>query len=197
MKPPRVSVSHERGLLSDPPDPRQPDPEAAAISGALRESWREEQESAAADAAEDFQHRRTLRDALREFVARGDRVVIEIGRRRFVGELIGVGDDVASLKGGGERIDVHLASAMPPHFSVVERARSGGRSPTGSYSWRARLLELELAERDVELGYAGTDLVVVGRLNVGADHVVVRGRDRSEHFLPIAGLVYVLVRFDA
>jgi hypothetical protein len=55
---------------------------------------------------------------------------------------------------------------------------------------RARLLELETAGRDVEVGSA-TGETIAGLVGVGRDHVVVRARDAADTVVPIGAVAWV------
>ena len=57
-------------------------PDLAATSAAMRAAWREEQEAATRDAAEDWHHRQTLVDRLRAHMHRGDGVTVTVLGRR-------------------------------------------------------------------------------------------------------------------
>src|SRR5437660_994034 len=110
----------------------------------MREEWRAEQEAVTRDAAEQWRHSRTLLDLAREHMHRGDRVAITAAGHRSVGVIIEVAADRIALldegsPGQAARTDVHVLDAIPLAFSVVERARAGGRTGARTASFRARL----------------------------------------------------------
>jgi hypothetical protein len=106
-----------------------------------------------------------------------------------------VGRDYVQVATPPGRVDVRVltaAGALPVVVRVVERARRGGRrGDLGALTFRARLLEYEANEVDALIGSALLRDDVRGRLTVGRDHVVVRGRDRSETYLPLAWIGWV------
>lgn len=164
------------GSASDQPDEDRPDdarpPDLGASGAAMREAWREEQESVTRDAAEQWRHSRTLLDLAREHMHRGDRVAITVAGHRAVGVIIEVASDRIGLLDHGARSDVHVTDALPLAFSVVERARAGGRTGARAASFRARLLELEAAGEPVLVATSmGLD-TFTGALSVGTDLVV-------------------------
>ncbi len=126
----------------------------AAAGAAAREEWRSEQEAAARDAVEQWQHARTLVDVAREYMHRGDRVAITVAGHHATGEIVEVARDRLAVFDGDRRIDVHLHDALPLALRVVERARAGGRSGTRAVSFRARLLEMETAATRVMVATA-------------------------------------------
>jgi hypothetical protein len=165
------------GSASDQPD-EAPPPNLGASGAAMREEWRAEQESATRDAAEQWRHSRTLLDLAREHMHRGDRVAITVAGHRAVGVIIEVANDRIALLDDTApdhslRTDVHVVDAIPLAFSVVERARAGGRTGARTASFRARLLELEAAGAPVTLATAIGPDAYVGTLSVGTDLVVI------------------------
>lgn len=86
----------------------------------------------------------------------------------------------------GSRADTQLA------VRVISRAHAGGsRGDPGLVTFRARLLELEVADVLVEAGAFGGDDVGVGRLRVGRDHVSVDGPRQGQLYLPMGSLNWI------
>jgi hypothetical protein len=85
------------------------------------------------------------------------------------------------------RVDAHTAIVV----RVLERARAGGTRGDAATTFRARLLELEMGEHDVELGANGGDEIVCGRLQVGHDHVIGYERDGSSAVIALAAVAWV------
>lgn len=171
------------------------DPDLGATGAAMRAEWRAEQEAAARDAVEAWQHGRTLVDVLVDCMHRGDRVALDAAGHRVIGEVADVGPDVVSLMALSGRVDVHLAPSVPLHVQVDERARYGGHRSDGSApSFRARLLEWETSGEEVSLATLADAETFDGVLQVGADVVVVRTRLGAEHYLPLAAVVSVTKR---
>jgi hypothetical protein len=170
-------------------------PDLSQTGASMREEWRAEQEDAARDAGEVWQHDRSLVDALVELMHRGDRVAVNIAGRRIAGEVVDVGDDVLSVLQPAGRVDIHVRASIPLHVQIDERARSGGRRSDGAApSFRARLLEWESAGEELSLAALGSSEPVDGALAVGADFVMIHTRLGADHYFPIDTVAYVMPR---
>jgi hypothetical protein len=159
----------------------------------MREEWRAEQESVTHDAAEQWRHSRTLLDLAREHMHRGDRIAITVAGHRAVGEIFEVARDrIAVLDdSAGARVDVHVTDAIPLAFSVVERARAGGRSGARTATFRARLLELETAGSPVVIATSMGPDRLTGTLSVGTDLVVIATPAGSETVIALSAVASV------
>jgi hypothetical protein len=176
----------------------QPIGPLTAAAAAAREEWRAEQETAIADAAEAFEHGRTVHELLTESMRRGDRVALTVGPHRHVGMIVEVASDCVGIRNvGSGRVDVQLRSESP--WQVVVQEREVGQ-PAGdevrSGSFRARLLDREAAGDEVTIGSVLTAEPIDGKLVVGADHVRVVGRGGGETVVPMQTLAYVAPRRD-
>ncbi len=138
----------------------------------MRAEWRAEQEAATRDAAEDWQHRRTLTDRLREFMHRGDGLQVTVVGRRLTGFVEEVGDDLLALQTTSGRVDVHLAPTITVEIVVTAPAREGGHrgSDVAGGSFRQALIGREPAP-SVLVGTVQDPDGRKGTLLVGADHV--------------------------
>ena len=165
-------------------------PDLGAAGAAMREEWRAEQESVTHDAAEQWRHSRTLLDLARDLMHRGDPVVVGAGGHRFAGVIVEVARDRIALfdEAHDARADVQVVESIPLSLTVVERARSGGRSGAQFASFRARLLELE--GRAVTLSTTLGPDRVTGTLGVGIDVVMVTTAV-GETFVPLSTVVAV------
>lgn len=151
----------------------------------------EESERLAAQAA---RRQRTLADVARDAMARGDLVAADIAARTFSGTVLLAGTDFVSLATVAGRVDVRLsAPALVMH--ITRRPAAVGRDRrSGPETFRARLLELELAGAVVEVGLATPGSERVGPLaTVAADHLVLHG-DVGEVFVSLAAVVWVRER---
>jgi hypothetical protein len=162
----------------------------------MREEWRAEQESATLDAAEQWRHSRPLLDLARDHMHRGDRVAIAVAGHRYAGEIIEVARDriaVLDVVAGAARVDVHVTDVVPLAFTVVGRARAGGRSNAGTHTvtFRARLLQLEAAGAPVVVATALWPDRFTGLLGVGADHVVITTADGTETVISLSAVASV------
>lgn len=176
---------------------RNDHPDLAAAGAAMRAEWRDEAEEAGRDAAEQWQHSRTLRDRLVECMHRGDRVSVVFADQRVTGEVLDVADDLLALRTVAGRIDVHVVPGMPLLIQVVERAPSGGRRAEGARGgFRASLLTRELEGEEVTVATTVGNEPLDGRLAVGADHVCIVGRGGAETFVPLGSIAYVRPRRD-
>jgi hypothetical protein len=169
------------------------DGDLRARAAELRREWQADEELWARVALERFQHARSLLDVLRDAMHRGDVVLLGAGPAPLRGVVAHVGTDWCALDTVSGPVDVHVAGDGAPLVRVVERAVAGGRTrdPGAAASWRARLLEHETAGRRCAVGLAG-DLVTVGRLRLGADHLAVVG-DEPDCYVPIAASRWVRV----
>src|SRR5882672_8797221 len=165
------------------------------VAAAIRSEVRLEAEEAEREAAVSAAMRRDVADVVRELMAHGDTVAVDVGQRTFVGPILAVGTDVVALETGsstGSRVDVNLKCLQ--RIRVVKRARSGGRRGTGrgTASFRARLLELQLSHEAIEAGIAGSDEPVAGPVAlVGSDHIALGDEAEPEWFVPFASLAFV------
>jgi len=169
-----------------------------AAAAAAREEWRAEQEAVIADAAEVFEHHRTISDLLSESMRRGDRVALTIGPHRHVGMIVEVAPDCVGIRNvGSGRVDVQLRSDLAWQVLVQEREVA---QPAGdeirSGSFRARLLDREAEGAEVTVGSVLANEPIDGKLVVGADHVRIVGRGGGETVLPMHALAYVGPRRD-
>ena len=162
---------------SDQADDEEPIVASSELGAALREEWRAEQEEITRDAAEVWQHARTLLDVARDYMHRGDRVVVTAARHRASGVIIEVARDrIAVFDAVSDtRVDVQVADFVPLTMHVSERARAGGRSGARAESFRARLLELESSETAVAIATTHSGDRIIGTIAVGVDVVVVTG----------------------
>lgn len=153
----------------------------------------EENERLAAKAA---LRARRLTDVVVELRNRGDLVTVATARRAWTGTVLHVGSDFLSLETLGGLVDCSLN--LPLALQVVQRSRTGGRGVgNGPTTFRARLLELELAGADVELAASVIADLPPGRLTaVAQDHVRFRTRDGQEWHLALSGIEYVVRRPD-
>jgi hypothetical protein len=143
--------------------------EAAA---AARAEWRADEDEWTRAAVEQWHHGRPLLDVLRDCMHRGDTVSVRIGAVAVTGTVGAVGDDVVSVAAPDGRADFPAGANASLLVRVVERARSGGTRGEACTTFRARLLELEASERDVEVATLAGD-ALRGPLVVGRDHLVV------------------------
>jgi hypothetical protein len=151
--------------------------EAAAV---VRAEWRADEEEWTRAALERWQHERTLLEVLRECMHRGDTITVCPGSVAFTGRVEAVGDDLVAISAPDGRVDLRCDAAAPLVVRIVERARTGGTRGDAVTTFRTRLLELEMAEGDVEIGTHVSGDVVRGRLIVGHDHVIVRDDEAGD-----------------
>ncbi len=165
-------------------------PDLTGVAGEMRAQWRAEQASAAADAAAQWRHHRSVADWLRDRMHAGDRVGVTLAAAEFVGRVEEVGDDFLALRGPDGRVEIQIATAVPIAFSVVEHATSGG-----TRSVMRRAFRDVLSERDGRVGMrVGTTLRpegIDGTLLVGRDLVTIVAADSRETLVPIAHVAWV------
>ncbi len=178
--------------------PAVPAPPGLSELGArLRGELRTDEEDWTRAAAQHWAHARTLADLAREFAARGDEVVVDTAACSFRGVIVAVGADRVDLQTADGVVHLRLALAesvgsplAPFALYRVARARRGGvRPPAALVTFRARLLELELAGVPVRVGSSIGGVEFAGCLTVGRDHVVVHGA--RDTVLPVCWVSYV------
>jgi hypothetical protein len=169
------------------------DPELAHAASSARAEWRREEEEYLRAAEEHWAHQRTLLDIVRELMHRGDTIAVAIGSTILTGRVVTVGDDWFELAGPGGSADLSL-DAPDLVVRVLERAPDGGRrGDAGSRTFRARLLEREMAGGSVVVGYR--DGEVRGALVVGRDQVCV-GSPPLATYVPIRAITMLRPAFD-
>jgi hypothetical protein len=169
------------------------------MAARLRAELRADEEDWTRAAAQHWAHARTLTDLAREFAARGDEVVVDTVARTFRGVIIAVGVDRVDLETTDSVVHLRLALAdsvgsplSPFALYRAARARRGGvRPPATPVTFRARLLELEVAGVPVRVGATVGGSEFAGCVTVGRDHVVVHGA--RETVLPACWVSYVAV----
>jgi hypothetical protein len=161
-------------------------------AGAARSEWRADEDAWTRAAIERWQHERTIVDVLRECMHRGDTVTVQFPHRVFSGPVGAVGDDLFSLELVDGRVDVSTGRVAHFVLRIATRARAGGQRGDDVTTMRVRLLELETARRDVEVGTATMGDVARGQLRVGREHVLVRAPDTVDTVVPIGSVAWVL-----
>jgi hypothetical protein len=169
-------------------------PGLSELGACLRAEWRTEEEAWARTAAQRWVSGRGIADVAREYAARGDHVVVDVGSRVFSGAVCAVGDDCIDLVVGRAVVSVHTALtdgrplvAAPITIRRSSRALAGGLRVPPARPFRARLRELEGAGAHVRLGVYAPASEHTGRVVVGTDHVVV-----GETVVPAAWIAYVV-----
>jgi len=167
--------------------------DAAAV---VRAEWRADEEEWTRAALERWQHERSLLELLRECMHRGDTITVCPGSVTFTGRVEAVGDDLFALAAPDGRVDMRCDDGAPLVVRIAERARTGGTRGHPVPTFRARLLELEMAEGDVEVGLRASGDTVRGRLTVGRDQVIVQAGDgghggSGEAVIALAALAWV------
>jgi hypothetical protein len=168
------------------------DDDLRARGAALRAEWRAEEEEWTRAAFEHWEHSRRLLDVARECMHRGDTVAIATSAGSVRGRVLGVGQD--TLRVGADRapVDVRVSPGTTVVLRVDAHARGGGvRGDEPSITFRARLLEHEVAGRTVELGVGVPARAVTGVVRVGVDHVRVIDRDGTPSYVSLAAIAWM------
>ena len=168
------------------------------IFGAAREARRVEEEEYTRAALRQWARHRDLLDVIRELQHRGDTISVQTGDIVFLGVIDAVGRDYVQLRTDTGRVDIRIAASAndrtpaPVLVRVVSRARRGGRrADADAPSLRARLLEYDADEVEAILGAPAVADELRGCLVVGRDHVVVRGHDGGETYVPLGCVSWV------
>jgi hypothetical protein len=160
-------------------------------AAAARSEWRADEEAWTSAAVERWVHERSMLDVVRECMHRGDTVSVGFTQRVFSGRVRAVGVDLFALELLEGRVDVAATQRARFVLRVEARARSGGTRGDDVTTMRARLLELEAARCNVEVGVDAGD-VVRGQLRIGRDHVLVGSPASHDTVVPIGALSWVL-----
>lgn len=181
------------------PEPPDDDAEALAQLGSeLRQrvghEFRADAEEGERLADQARRRKRTLAGVARELMARGDTVLVVVGDRNVTGTVRHAAGDLLTLATTGGRVDVNLTA--PALLRVVERATAGGLEPdSGPGSFKARLYELELQGRRVEVGCRLLGTGVRARIDaVAVDHVTLADDDGATWFVPLAAIEWLAER---
>lgn len=152
---------------------------------------RAEAEVSGREAAELSTRSRSLADVAFEAMSRGDQLAAGIGERDFHGTVVHAAGNLMTLDVSGMLVDFNLDG--PVRIQIVERVTAGGRvRGTGPGSFRGRLLELESAGHDLELGSPLCPGALRGRLRVtGQDHVVFEDGSGRDWFVPLTWIGYI------
>ena len=172
------------------------DDDLRARAAELRREWRADEEEWSRAALEHFRHGRTLVDVLRAVMHRGDVVLLGDGAGTCLGVpavrgvVAHVGEDWCRVDVAGGVVELPVTTTGPV-VRVVERSPRGGRGgdPDAPATWRARLLELEVAQASCAVGLTTGELLT-GSLSVGGDHVVV-GADAEAIYVPMGALSWL------
>ncbi len=172
------------------------DPALGSIAAHAREQWRSDQESAIDDAVSARDQSLSLRDWLREAMARGDRLSIRCFQVRAVGAVCEIDDDLLSLRNvGAGRIDLHLREGLPYVMQISESAATESTAaPIRSGGFRGRLMACESAGEEHSVWLLGETESIDGRLQVGADTLTVQSRLGAKLVLPMSAVIAVTPR---
>jgi hypothetical protein len=165
-------------------------PDLTGIAGEMRAEWRAEQEAAAADAAAQWRHNRSITDWLRERMHAGDRIATTIAAHTFAGLVEEVGDDLLALRCLTGRVEIHVCAGIPIAFELVEHATEGGTRSVSRRGFRDALLARD-GQAGVGVGTLAQPDGVDGTLLVGRDFVSVVTRAGAETVVPIAQIAWV------
>lgn len=180
------------GRPTDGDDPTDPagHPDLSGVGGGMRAVWRAEQEAAAADAAAQWRHGRTVADWLCERMHAGDRIAVTVATQPFVGLVDEVGADLLALRCAFGRVEIHVGPGIPISFELVEHATHGGTRATTRRDFRDALLARDRQE-GVSVGTSQRPEGIDGTLAVGCDFVSVAVRNGAETIVPIADVAWV------
>jgi len=168
-------------------------PDLAGLGGAMRAEWRAEQADAAADAAAQWRHGRTLADWLGERMHAGDRVAATIGGQRFSGLVEEIGPDLLGLRCAFGRVDLHVAPGASLFFEIADKAHAGGERARSSRTFHAALMERD-AHPDMTIGTLHDPEGLDGALYVGQDFVSLVARLGAETVVPLHCVTWASAR---
>jgi hypothetical protein len=172
------------------------DPALRSIAAHARDKWRRDEEAAIDDAVSARDQSLSLRDSLRESMARGDRLSVRCFHVRAAGAVCEVDGDLLSLRNvGAGRVDLNLREGLPYVIQVNEAAAvEPGATPIPSGGFRGRLMACENAGEEHSVWLLGETESIDGRLQVGADTLTVESRLGSKLVLPLSAVIAVAPR---
>lgn len=155
--------------------------------------------------------RRTLGDVAADAMRRGDRVRVTVPGEHFIGDLIDVGVDYATVADTARgHVDLHLAASLrtatagahyqgpPVMLEIVTRTRHGGHAGSGAPpTFRGRLSDWVVRQqleprRRVHIGTVLRPDPLQGRLRLrAADHLHLSAADGTEAFVPLAVVTFI------
>jgi hypothetical protein len=165
----------------------------ADVGGQMRAEWTAEQEAAAADAAAQWRHSRTLADWLTERMHAGDRIAVTIGQTRFAGIVAESSDDLIALEGVMGRVDVHVAHGIPIFIELVDRLGEGGARAGASRSFHDALIARD-GRDDLSIGTLHDPQGLDGTMFVGRDFVSMVTKLGVETVVPLQFVTWVAPR---
>lgn len=168
-------------------------PDLAGVGAQMRAEWRDEQESATADASAQWRHSRTLADWFGERMHAGDRVAIGIADQRFTGLVEEIGSDFVGLRAVHGRVDIQLVPGLALEIEIVDHPTSGGQRGRTDRKFYDALLERD-GQADLTVGSIADMEGHDGTLYVGADFVSVVAKLGRETVLPLQYVVWVSPR---
>jgi hypothetical protein len=168
-------------------------PDLAGLGGAMRAEWRAEQGDAAADAAAQWRHSRTMADWLAERMHAGDRIAINLGGQRFTGMVEEIGPDLVGLRCAFGRVDVHVTPGQPFFIEIADKALAGGSRATKARTFHDALKERD-AQQDMTVGTVHDPEGLDGALYVGEDFVSVVARLGAETIVPLHCVLWAATR---
>jgi hypothetical protein len=175
------------------------DPELRDAAARARHDWRVEQEETARDAYVAWRHTRTLDDVLRDCMARGDRVEVQVHGHAFRGVIVDVAHDLVSLREdpGRPPVDVRRAAGVPLAVRVVAHAVAPGRRGGGEDGdFRGRLHAREDGGETCCVYLVGDVEPRRGRVAPGEGCAVVRGDDGRDTWCALAAIVAITTAPD-
>lgn len=167
---------------------------AAELRGRMGGEFRAEAEALEEDAARYALRRRSLTDVALELMNRGDEIGISGAGASFTGSISHAAGDLVILTTPHSLVNVNLSG--PVALRILRRANAGGHGrSSGSPSFRARMLELEMSGESLEIRSSASPHLLAGTITaVGVDHLVVVDRDRIEWFVPLSTIAFALQR---
>ncbi len=160
-----------------------------------RAEWRAEEEQWSRAALECWEHGRSLVDAVRDCVHRGDAVTFGFASQAWSGVVVAVGRDVACVDAGAGRVDIRLGTDAP----FVLRVRGGSHvdvhaagGATGCAEGTLTTFVARLREVDGTRVCIGTSVgPLEGRLRIGVDQLRVTDAHGGVAYVPMDSVWWV------
>ena len=168
-------------------------PDLGGLGASMRSEWAAEQNDAAADAREQWQHNQTLRDWLTDAMHAGDRLAVTVLDQRFTGTVEELGADLLGLRCIFGRVDIHLALGITLQIELVDHPASGGHRGSTEATF-AGVLTARDPLVDTSVGTLHVPEGLDGIMSSGRDFVRVKARAGAETIVPIEQIAWVCNR---
>ena len=152
-----------------------------------RAEWRADEEQWSRAALEQWEHRRSLADVVRDCMRRGDTATFAFVAHTWSGNVVAVGHDIARVDTGDTCVDLRLAADAPFVLRTRTADDLGGLDHGVLTTFTARLREVDGTAQCIGTWNGSLE----GRLRIGLDQVRVTAADESLAYVPTGSIWWV------